>query len=131
VTFALDTNIVVELLRGGNRALLEKYLSHPPRAYSVPEMVRAELLFGARISRRRSENLEKVEQFLVPLRLLPFAGAAVEQYGEIRARLSRSGTPIGPNDLIIAATVRSQGHTLVTRDTREFARVPALSVEDW
>jgi tRNA(fMet)-specific endonuclease VapC len=128
---ALDTNIIVELLRKRDGALIEKYLSKTPRDYSVPEMVRAELLFGAKVSARPAENRRAVEKFLSPLRLLAFEGEAVEHYAEIRAHLEKSGRPIGPNDLVIAAIARAHGHTLVTRNTGEFLRVPALAVEQW
>jgi tRNA(fMet)-specific endonuclease VapC len=49
----------------------------------------------------------------------------------IRAVLEAAGTPIGPNDLLIAAHALSLGATLVTDNLREFARVPGLAVENW
>ena len=52
-------------------------------------------------------------------------------YGKIRAHLEAIGRPIGPNDLLIAAHARAAGLTLVTRNLREFSRVPDLAVEDW
>lgn len=128
---ALDTNIIVELLRSRDGVLAEKFLSKPPDRYSVPEMVRAELLFGAQVSAKPDENRMAVEKFLAPLRFLAFEGEAVEHYAEIRRDLEKSGKSIGPNDLIIAATARASGHTLITRNTSEFQRVPALAVEDW
>lgn len=129
--FALDTNIIVELLRQKDRTLAEKYLSKTPASYSVPEMVRAELLFGAKISARAMSNQKAVATFLAPLQRLPFEGEAVEHYAEIRAHLEKSGIPIGPNDLVIAATARANGHTLLTRNTSKFRRVPALAMEEW
>ncbi|MCX6969800.1 MAG: type II toxin-antitoxin system VapC family toxin [Verrucomicrobia bacterium] len=128
---SLDTNIIVALLRKRDRALSEKYLSKPPGNYSVPEMVRAELLFGASVSAKADENRLAVEKFLAPIRLLPFQGEAVEHYAEIRRDLEKTGNSIGPNDLIIAATARANGHTLITRNTSEFLRVSALAVEEW
>jgi tRNA(fMet)-specific endonuclease VapC len=129
--FALDTNIVVELLRQRDPTLIEKYLSKNPCDYSVPEMVRAELLFGAKMSAKADGNRQTVERFLAPLQLLPFHGDAVEHYADIRAHLEKAGKSIGPNDLVIAATARANGHTLITRNTSEFIRVPALAVEVW
>ena len=52
-------------------------------------------------------------------------------FREIRAFLEARGQPIGPCDTLIAAQARRRGATLVTLNTREFARVPRLSVEDW
>jgi len=97
----------------------------------VPEMVRAELLHGCLRSDRPEENLAAVESFLAPFRRLPFGSDAAEHYAQIRTDLERAGTPIGPNDLVIAATVRAQGAILVTNNLREFQRVPGLDCEDW
>ena len=62
---------------------------------------------------------------------LPFNDQAAEAYGRIRARLGTQGTPIGPNDLIIAATAIAHNVTLITHNTREFSRVDSLRIEDW
>lgn len=128
---ALDTNVIIDLLRGKDEALASRYLSGRPSDYAIPEMVRAELLFGAELSARPQENRKSVEKFIAPLRLLPFSGAAAVHWAEIRAALQKAGTSIGPNDVVIAATARAAGCALVTRNTAEFARVPALAVEEW
>jgi tRNA(fMet)-specific endonuclease VapC len=57
--------------------------------------------------------------------------AAAAKYGRIRGHLAGAGTPIGPNDPMIAAIARCRRSTLVTHNTREFSRVPGLSIEDW
>lgn len=131
MTRALDTNVVIDLLRGKDEALALRYMNGRPSDYAIPEMVRAELLFGAELSARPQENRRSVEKFTAPLRLLPFSGAAAAHWAEIRAALRKAGTSIGPNDLVIAATARAAGCALVTRNTIEFARVPALAVEEW
>ena len=69
--------------------------------------------------------------FLSAITVLDFDGEAAEVYGQIRAELERKGTPIGPMDLLIAGHARSQGLILVTNNTREFARVTGLRIEDW
>jgi tRNA(fMet)-specific endonuclease VapC len=128
---ALDTNIIVDLLRGKDEQLAARFLESRPADYAVPEMVRAELLFGALSSSRPKENRRVVEKFLAPLRLMAFGGDACVHWAEIRAALQRAGTQIGPNDTVIAATARAASCTLVTRNTSEFARVPGLAVEVW
>ncbi len=65
------------------------------------------------------------------LTCLPFDEVAADLYGIIRAHLDRAGTPIGPNDLLIAATTLAAGAKLVTRNVREFTRVPGLTIETW
>lgn len=66
-----------------------------------------------------------------PLLLLPFAGEAAEHYADIRSLPQKQGNPIGPNDLVIAATARVHGLPLATRNSAEFSRVPLLRVESW
>ena len=61
----------------------------------------------------------------------PFDDRAAQQYGRIRAQLEKLGTPIGPNDLLIASIALARDVTLVTANTREFARVEGLQWEDW
>lgn len=56
---------------------------------------------------------------------------ADRHYGKIRHHLTRQGTPIGPNDLLIAAQALAADLILVTANTREFARVPSLRIENW
>jgi tRNA(fMet)-specific endonuclease VapC len=62
---------------------------------------------------------------------VPFDDLCADHHGMIRADLERAGKPIGPNDLLIAATARAGDCTLVTTNTREFSRVPGLRIEDW
>ncbi|MFO1434078.1 MAG: virulence-associated protein [Candidatus Competibacteraceae bacterium] len=62
---------------------------------------------------------------------LPFASETAQYCGEIRAALASQGQPIGPYDLQIAAIARAHGLVVVTHNTREFARVPDLMLEDW
>lgn len=129
--YSLDTNVIVRALRGQSETIKDRVIAEGPERVVVPEMVRAELLTGARKSARPDENTRLVERFLEPLDLLAFGGDAPEHYADIRVRLEREGSPIGPNDLIIAATTRAFGAILVTANLKEFRRVPGLSCEDW
>ena len=131
MTWAIDTSVIVDLLRGKDPALAARFLQGRPADYAVPEMVRAELLLGARMSSRPRENGKKLEKLLEPLKRLPFEGEAAFHWAEIRHALQQKGKPIGPNDLVIAATVRAAGFTLITRNAAEFRRVPALAMEVW
>ena len=62
---------------------------------------------------------------------MPFDAAAVWSYGDLRAALERRGTPIGSLDAMIAAHALSQQALLVTNNTREFAKVPGLQLDNW
>ncbi|WP_266095673.1 type II toxin-antitoxin system VapC family toxin [Acinetobacter haemolyticus] len=88
-------------------------------------------MFGAENSQMPEKNLKVVEDFLSRLQILDYGVDAAIQYGNIKAQLKRKGQPIGENDLHIAAHARSRGLILVTNNTREFERVPALQIENW
>ena len=78
-----------------------------------------------------SENLSAIEDFCSRLEVLPYGAKAAQHYGVLRAALEKLGQPIGVNDLHIAGHARSEGLVLVTNIVSEFARVPALEVENW
>jgi tRNA(fMet)-specific endonuclease VapC len=129
-TWMLDTNTLSDLIRNPQGALVQRLSSIEPDAVATSIVVACELRFGAR--RKGSDALtSRVEQLLGALTVLPFDEPADQHYADIRAALERAGTPIGSHDLFIAAHARSRGMTLVTHNTREFERVPGLSVEDW
>lgn len=93
-------------------------------------VVAAELRFGAR--KRGSEALSaKVDALLAAIPVLPLDAGADHAYAEIRYQLEAAGTPIGPNDLLIAAHALSLGQVLVTDNVDEFGRVAGLRVENW
>ncbi len=129
--FALDTNSVIYFLRGSFPGLAQRMKSLPSRMVVVPEMVRAELLYGVAKSNQQQRTAERLNTFLAPLEKLAFAGKAVEAYAAIRSELEQRGETIGPNDLVIAATCLAHDTILVTRNTREFERVRGLRTEDW
>ncbi len=93
--------------------------------------MKAELLFGAFRSADPARSRSVFEDFFGHYESLPFDDNAAFQYGILRARLSAAGTPIGPNDLLIAAIALANNLTLVTHNTREFSLVPGPSLEDW
>jgi tRNA(fMet)-specific endonuclease VapC len=126
----LDTNTLSELIRNPRGALTERLAALNPDEVCTSIVVACELRFGAR--RKGSEALtRRVEQLLGTLNVLPLDPPADEHHADIRAALEQLGTPIGSHDLFIAAHARSRGLTLVTRNIREFTRVPDLNVEDW
>jgi tRNA(fMet)-specific endonuclease VapC len=129
--FVLDTNVCIELLNGRNSALIERFRSHRPVDLGLSSIVRAELLWGARRSKRVDTNLQRIAVFAAPLRTVPFDDLCADHYGSIRADLASRGTPIGHNDLLIAASARANDAVLVTRNMGEFRRVAGLRVEDW
>ncbi len=127
----LDTDICIHLLNGREPALLERLRSHAPPELALCSVVRAELLWGARNSQQVEENLERVRVFAGPLKTLTFDDDCAEHYAVIRAVLAARGTPIGPNDTLIAAIAVAHKAVLVTRNQREFERVENLRLEVW
>jgi len=94
-------------------------------------VVKAELLYGACHSQHVEANLQLLKKFSQPLVSLPFDDRCAVEAGQIRADLTAQGKPIGPNDLLIAATARGQDAVLVTDNSREFARITGLRLVDW
>lgn len=127
----LDTNICIYFLKGRYPAVRSELLALGPDDVKIPAMVKAELLYGAAKSRQVAANREKVLQFLQPFEIIPFDNNAAEAYAGIRSDAETAGTPIGPNDLVIAAIVLSHQGVLVTNNEKEFRRIPGLDVENW
>lgn len=129
--FYLDTNLCIYFLKGQSPQLLDAVLSHSPDDIKISSVVKAKLLYGAEKSQKREENLEKANKFLLPFEIVPFDDKAAVEYSIMRATMERTGIIIGPNDLIISATVLSRCATLITNNEKEFGRVPGLLVENW
>ena len=129
--FLLDTNACVVYLKGTSPGLVTRMKRCIPSEIALCSVVKAELLYGARRSSRVSRNLGHLSNFFAHFTSLPFDDRCAEHYGLIRADLSREGRPIGPNDLMIAATARAHDLTLVTHNVKEFSRIVGLRIEDW
>lgn len=92
-------------------------------------VVACELQFG--IVRKNAKSLTaKVATVLQFVPVMALDSQVIAHYAAIRTHLARWGTPIGPNDTLIAAHARALGATLVSGDA-EFARVPGLQVANW
>lgn len=129
--FYLDTNVCIYFLKGMYPKLLDKMMAKSPDDIKIPSMVKAELFYGARKSMRIEENLEKVKRFLLPFEIVPFNSKAAACYSEIRSKLEQTGSIVGPNDLVIAATVIANEGILITNNEKEFSRIDELELENW
>lgn len=126
----LDTNIVSRLMRDGQGKLWHKAMAFGHQHIGVSIITACELRFGA--AYRQSERLSReVDEFLNGIAVVPMEHPVDVAYADIRAHLTRSGRPIGPNDLLIAAHALALDLTVVTDNIREFSRVPNLRVENW
>jgi tRNA(fMet)-specific endonuclease VapC len=128
--FLADTNLVVDLLRHPEK-LDQARFAAAGDAIAVSTVTLMELEFGVEASSDPARNRAEVDAILSRLAVLPFDGPAAQHVGQIRAHLKKRGEPIGPYDSLIAGHARSRGLILVTHNTGEFGRVPALQIEDW
>lgn len=129
--YLLDTNVCIRVLKGSPPHLVQRLRQVSPSQVGLSTVVKLELLYGARHGDRVAEDLRLLRRFFGAFESLPLDDRSAEEAGEIRQALVASGTPIGPYDLLIAATARANGLILVTHNTREFSRVPGLELEDW
>jgi len=128
--YLLDTNILSSLIRDPQGRIAERIKVVGDRAICTSIVVAAELRYGA--AKKASPRLtEQVEAVLGVIEILPLELPADEIYGSIRTQLELAGTPIGGNDLIIAAHAITLDLTLVSDNEREFARVAGLRIENW
>lgn len=128
--FMLDTNICIFTIKNKPAEVRELFIrQHGLMCISTVTLM--ELIYGVERSADPTRNLAEVEGFSARLEVLDFDSHAAAHTGQIRAELSRSGTPIGPYDQMIAGHARSRGLIVVTNNRREFDRVPGLRVEDW
>jgi tRNA(fMet)-specific endonuclease VapC len=129
--YLLDTNAWVAFLRRPDSPVVPRLQAKKPAEVCVCSVVVAELYYGCLRSANAAHNRVKVDALIHPHRSLPFDDAAAEHFAAIRRHLERGGITIGPYDLQIAAIAIANACTLVTHNTAEFSRIPALLLEDW
>ena len=129
--FLLDTNACVDYLTGCYPRLVARVQRCSPEDLRLSSVVVAELRYGADHSARRRTNHARIDALLDEIECLDFDLPAAATYGRVRARLEAAGTPIGPNDMLIAAHALSRGLSVVTDNVGEFGRVKGLKVENW
>jgi tRNA(fMet)-specific endonuclease VapC len=130
VKYLLDTDTCIYALKQ-NRVVLGELLMRSRDDVAVSVITEAELRTGAAKSSSPSKTLRLVENFLAPLLIVEFTSEDAVIYAQVRAKLERAGTPIGPLDTIIAAQAVARNLTLVSNNEREFRRVTGLRVENW
>jgi tRNA(fMet)-specific endonuclease VapC len=128
--YLLDTNIISDLIRNPKGKVAKHIARVGEKNVCTSIIVAAELRYGCAKSGSK-RLLEAVESLLGELNVLSLEGPADAEYGRIRAELERRGTPIGGNDLLIAAHALAIEATMVTANVDEFARVKGLKVQNW
>jgi tRNA(fMet)-specific endonuclease VapC len=128
----LDSNTISYYFRGDPQ-IVPRLQALRPAELGVPAIVEYELRYGLQRlpSVASAPRLAALAQLLQPMQLLPFDSECAAHAARIRVTLEAAGTPIGPHDTLIAATALRHQATLVTRNVREFSRVPGLQCLNW
>lgn len=131
MNFLLDTNICIYLIKRKPPEVLERFTQLQPNSVCISSVTSSELYYGAQKSSQAERNLAALNDFLLPFRIVDYDDAAAFFYGTLRADLEKRGQPIGSLDMMIAAHALSLDLTLVTHNTKEFARVNGLKLNNW
>ena len=129
--YALDTNICVYLMTRTYPQVRERLRQHKPSEIRIPALVLAELMVGGTESAQREKVTRTVNAFACQFEVVDFGKECAAAYGAIKADLMQRSLKMGPNDLMIAASALAIGATLVTNNTKDFAHVEGLSLENW
>lgn len=131
MVYMLDTNMIIYAMNSKPERLTKLFKRFGKNDLCISAITMAELEYGVSNSSKAEENRDSLYMFVSGIEIMPFDTVAAREYGDIRADLRLKGSPIGANDMLIAAHARSLGLTLVTNNIREFARVEGLKVENW
>ena len=129
--YMLDTNICIYIQRHRPENVLVRFKKLKPGDAVISVITWGELLYGAEKSKQQKKVMQLLREFKSFVPVLPIPENTGSTYGTIRALLESNGTPIGNNDLWIAAHSKAAALTLVTNNEKEFRRVPGLKIQNW
>ena len=130
--YLLDTDICIYIINEKPDKVLRKFEQYPVFDFGISSITHAELQYGIEKSKKKKTNQDALDEFLLPLTILPFHGKKlVTCYGEIRASLESKGRTIGPFDMLIVAHALSLDLTIISNNIKEFSRIPKLKSENW
>lgn len=130
--YLLDTNICIYIINEKPKKVLRKFERYPVYDFGISSITHAELQYGVEKSEHKNTNQDALDEFLLPITILPFQGKRVVKCcGEIRVSLESKGKTIGPLDMLIAAHALSLDLTIISNNIKEFSRIPKLKSENW
>ena len=129
--YMLDTNIIAYIRNQHPETVLRQFEKYQPEDLCISVITMAELEYGIFRSSKPDQNRQALLMLLSRIQIIPFDIDAAKEYGRIRDDLTKKGTLIGANDLLIAAHACAMGLTLITNNIREFERVEGLKTENW
>ena len=128
--YVLDTNTLIYFFKEMGK-VANRLLALPPSEIGIPTIVLYELEVGIAKSKSPQKRAAQFQEFTSLVNILPFGLAEAKCAAMIRAKLEKKGIPIGPYDVLIAASALASHWTLVTHNKEEFGRVEGLKIEDW
>ena len=131
MAFLLDTNVCIDYFTARYPKVVARIQGSSPDDLFLSAVVVAELRYGADHSARRRTNHALIDALIEEIAPLDFDLQAAATYGRVRAQREAGGTPIGPNDMLIAAHALSRGLTVITDNIAEFGGVNGLKVANW
>lgn len=131
MSYLLDTDTCSHIMRSRTGDLWDRLDQLPEQSAAISVITLGELQFGATLRPLAIRIAAQLDKLLRCLPVLPLSPDSCAHYVRIRSDLQQKGTPIGPNDLWIAAHALTHKLTLVTHNTREFSRVKGLKLENW
>lgn len=129
--YLLDTNICIYIAKYNPASVRARFAQHSANELAMSVITLGELRFGAEKSQAKEQAITVIDELASLMNVEELGEGVAEHYGDIRARLQKSGQIIGNNDLWLAAHARSQDWVLVTNNEKEFVRVDGLRVENW
>ena len=130
--YILDTNICIYIINEKPDKVLRKFERYPVYEFGISSITHAELQYGIEKSKNKNTNQAALDEFLLPLTILPLHGQRlVTCYGKIRASLESKGQMIGPLDMLIAAHALSLDLIIISNNIKEFSRIQNLKCENW
>ena len=127
----LDTNICIYIIKNRPKSVKERFEEFKIGELCISSITVSELMYGAFKSEHTEKNLKALESFLLPFEIVEYDFAASKEYGKIRAYLEKKGKIIGNMDMQIAAHALALDVVLVSNNTKEFARVDLLKLDNW
>ena len=129
--YLLDTNICIFAIKNRPVGILDQIRNHFDQGIFISSLTVAELEFGVSNSRYPEKNRLALLEFLAPFDYLNYDDEDAIEYGKLKSFLRRSGSIIGPIDLLLASQALAKRMIMVTNNIKEFSRVPDLQVQDW
>ena len=128
--YCLDTNTLIYFFKGRGD-VSNRLLATAPGQIAIPTIVLFELEVGIGKSSSPRKRISQLQEITSLVNIISFGRTEVKYAASIRVNLEQQGTPIGPYDILIAASALANNLTLVTDNTSEFKRVSGLKIEDW